>query len=101
MVRTRRNGGKMAEMIYGDNEEEFRESTLEEALLVAWDGATLDTEIYTVWEGELSDEWIDTGYSEYHDRVVKNVKSRTFRQVKNLDSEYFDFGDFVEMGEST
>ena len=64
---------------------------------MAWDGATPDTEIYTIWEGDLTDEWIDTGCGEMKDRVVTNVVERRFRQVKNLGSEYFDFDDFIEI----
>ena len=79
-------------MIYGDNNEEFSYSEIYEALEMVWDAEPLDTEYYNVWEGELTNQWIDSG-----NRVVTNVRKRTFKNVKNKDSKCFDFDNFVEI----
>ena len=79
----------MTGLIYGDNEEEFRYSEVGEALEMAWDASPIDTTTYIVWEGELIDGV---------DRLVIIRRERRFKQVRNQQSEYFDFDNFLEVG---
>lgn len=80
----------MSEKCYGDNDEIFRYSELYEALEMAWDAAPFGTENLTIWEGDWDGDY---------QSAITNVKQRTFRHVKNLDNQYFDFDDFEETGE--
>lgn len=86
----------MTKMIYSDNEEEFRHEDIESALEIAWDSAVdTDQKIFSVYEGRLTDEYVDSESGCGLHQVVTSIKERFFKMIK--DDEYFHFENFEEV----